>query len=151
MKLKEVGSLCLAPVVLVGYLFASDLRTQVSKPTSASTGTGQMLEVQTCESGLGLDAKASTNGLYGMDVQYGLTYRATDNMRVTFTPKLGISYVDHPVKELSQTTQYGLGGQLTLGYKDFRVGAELWHLSNGNRTIPNIGLNMIAIQTGWVF
>jgi hypothetical protein len=160
MKMRELGSLCLAPVVLMGYLTIGKLGPSATSDTKASTGSGEMIEVQTCEKGWGLDAKASTNGLYGMDLQYGFQYKPND-FSVTFSPKLGVSYVDHPVMELPQRTQFGLGGQLLFGYKDLRVGVELWHLSNGKslglemsseaRAQSNIGLNMLAIQAGWAF
>lgn len=110
-----------------------------------------MIEVQTCETGLGFDAKAATNGLYGFGLQYGFSHQFGDDYRVTFTPKAVLSYTDRTVYELPQDVQFGIGAQLLVGYKQFRVGAELWHLSNAGITSPNIGLNLPIIQVGWVF
>jgi hypothetical protein len=158
--IRELGTLCLAPVVLMGYMATSGVIAKVDPNTQTTTGSGTMLEVMTCEKGWGLDAKASTNGLYGVDLQYGFQYKPND-FSVTFLPKLGLSYVDHPVSELPQRTQFGLGGHVLFGYKDFRVGLELWHLSNGKamglaisedaRSQSNVGLNLLSVQMGWVF
>jgi hypothetical protein len=150
MKLRELGSVCLAPVVLAGYVYASDFYTKVNPQTSATTGHGQIVEVQTCERGIGLDLKATTNGLYGGGLQYGFVYDR-GSWSASFIPKAGLSYVDHPVRELPQRFQFGVGAQVLVGYQRVRMGVELWHLSNAGFTYPNIGLNNIAIMGGWVF
>lgn len=143
-------SLCLAPVLLLGSLMTSQVTTHVSPETKRSTGSGVLAEVMTCDTGLGLDAKASTNGLYAVDLQYGLKL-TRGNFSLAFIPKGGVSYADHEVKELPQQTQFSVGAQLLGSYKDFNVGVELWHLSNAGMTDRNVGLNMIALQTGWRF
>lgn len=155
MRLRELASaLCLAPVVLIGSLSPTNLIG--SHKTQGLPGAA-ILEVQTCDTGLGLDAKAGTNGLYGADIQYGFTFEPARPFRVSFIPKLGVSYADHPILEVPQRTQFGLGAQILLGYEDFRIGLEWWHLSNGSglglnvSDRPNYGLNLIALQTGWVF
>lgn len=152
---REVASLCLAPVVLVGYLMHQQVASPVIKNSTIENAT--MIEVQTCEKGFGVDAKAATNGLYGAGIQYGFKFEPVDKFSVIFIPKFGMSYVDHPVRELPQRTQFGLGAQVLFGYEQFRVGLELWHISNGAglglnvSEKQNIGADMIAIQTGWVF
>lgn len=158
MKLHELGSMCLAPVVLMGYIALTDIQ---SRKFQSTVDNGAIIEVQSCEKGLGFDVKAATNGLYGANLQYGLQYKPTEDTSITFTPKLGISYVDHPVRELPQRTQFGLGGALTFGYEKARISVEYWHLSNGKdlglavtdkaQDSPNIGLDMIAIMGGWAF
>lgn len=160
MTLRDMGALCLAPVVLMGYVAATDLHLIQSKHKT-TVDNAAILEVQSCEKGLGIDVKAATNGLYGVNVQYGVQYRPTEQTSITFQPKFGMSYVDHPVVELPQRMQFGLGAALMFGYRDVRMSAELWHLSNGKalglevtdkaHTSPNIGVNMIAVMTGWVF
>jgi hypothetical protein len=150
MRLNEFGSLCLAPVVLVGYLMSTDFHFRRSASTETGVDSAAMIEVQTCERGLGFEVKAATNGLYGAGFQYGFQY-ATGDYTVTLLPKAGLSYTDPTVRELPQDVQFGIGAQLLLGYKDVRVGAELWHLSNAGVTQPNIGLNLPVFQIGMVF
>lgn len=149
--IREVMSMCLAPVVLVGYLMSTEPHFRADVKKKNDVDNAAMIEVQTCETGLGFEVKAATNGLYGAGLQYGFSQTFGDDYRVTFTPKAGFSYTDHTVYELPQDFQFGIGAQLLVGYKQFRVGAELWHLSNAGMTQPNIGLNLPIIQAGWVF
>ncbi len=153
---RELASLCLAPVVLAGYLASTDFHFKSTKHQT-TVENAAMVEVMTCDKGWGLDAKMATNGLYGAGVQYGFKFEPAQDFSVSFIPKLGVSYTDRPRVELPQQTQFGLGGQVLFGYKDARLGVELWHLSNGKSlgmnydSAPNIGLNLVAIQFGWVF
>jgi hypothetical protein len=155
MTIRELGTVCLAPVILIGYLSHIQVASPVLKNSTFENAT--MIEVQTCDKGIGFEAKAATNGLYGAGFQYGFKFEPVEKFSITVTPKFGMSYVDHPVRELPQRTQFGLGGQVLFGYENFRVGLEWWHMSNGsalglNATEKkNIGLDLIAIQTGWVF
>jgi hypothetical protein len=104
----------------------------------------------------GLDLKASSNGLYGVSYQYSVTYKY-EHVTVSFIPKLGLSMTDHAVKDLPQGVQFGLGAQFLLGYDRYRVGVELWHLSNGSALglnvsdKPNIGLNLPLFTVGYAF
>jgi hypothetical protein len=160
MRCREFGSLCLAPVVMVGYLMGTDFHFKSSHRDTTVPDAG-FIELQSCDRGFGVDGKASSAGLYGVDLQYGFQWAPTEDTTITLTPKVGISYADHPIKELPQRTQFGLGGAVTVGYHRFRVGVELWHLSNGKdlgmavsekaKHEPNIGLNMLAVTAGWVF
>jgi hypothetical protein len=153
--IREFGTLCLAPVILAGVLTYSEALNNVSKKTQDTTGKGEIIEVMTCDKGFGLAGKASTNGLYGIDLQYGLKYQATEKLSVSFIPKAGLSYTDHNVRELPATAQFGIGALGMVRYSDFVVAGELWHLSNAglHNTADrrNIGLNMIALMAGWVF
>lgn len=142
--------LCLAPMVLAGYVFLSDVTTQVKKHTLQTTGQGEYLEVMTCRKGFGLDAKASTTGLYALDVRYGAELEL-GKAWVNLAPFGGISYTDHDVYELPQAVQFSVGAQLQLGYDRYSVGISLWHLSNAGLTAPNIGLNNVVISTGFQF
>lgn len=150
MKVRELSTLCLAPIALVGYLTASEVTTKVSDRTQHTTGEGALLELMTCDRGWGAGLKASTNGLYAIDAHYGVKGTAGP-WSISLLPKGGISVTDHTVKELPQTVQFSVGAQLLAGYESFLVGAELWHLSNAGLTAPNIGLNMVAVQIGWRF
>lgn len=137
--------MCLAPLLLVGYLLT------VQTPWHhTSSFDAPLIEVQSCETGLGVDAKASTSGLYGLGLQYGWTW-AHDRVSFTVQPKVGISYVDHPERALPLRTQFEVGGQLLFGYNRFRVGIEYWHLSNAHLRQPNIGIDALILQTGWIF
>lgn len=157
MKIREVATLCLAPVLMAGYLASTDIHVTKDSKHKNTIGDAAIVSVQTCDKGWGINAKAATNGLYGAELQYGFKFEPMPDYSLTLTPRFGVSYVDHPVVELPQRTQFGLGGQVAFGYKDFRVGVEFWHLSNGKALGlntadgSNIGMNMIAIQTGWVF
>lgn len=137
--------MCIAPVVLLGYLLT--IQTPWHHTTSFDA---PMIEVQTCETGFGMDVKASTSGLYGLGLQYGFTWRDT-HRSLTLQPKAGFSYVDHPEPALPLRTQFEVGAQLLFGYDRVRLGLEYWHLSNAGLKEPNTGLDLIVIQTGWVF
>lgn len=149
-----IRELCLAPVIMAGIISTVELNTAVSQETS---GSGQILSVQTCDRGWGLEAKATTIGLYGAGVQYGMQWEPAETFSVTLTPRFGVSYADRPMKELPQRTQFGLGAALSLGYGSARIGVELFHLSNGKAfglnvdEGQNIGLNTVILTTGWVF
>lgn len=139
--------MCLAPLLLVGHMLTIETGAHQVKENQDS----QMIEVQSCERGLGFDAKASINGYYGFGLQYGFGLLDVGDWTLTLQPKAGLSYVDHPVYELPQRGQFEVGGQLLLGYKNFRVGVEYWHLSNAGMTKPNIGMDFLVLQTGWRF
>lgn len=143
--------LCLKPVLLAGYMLTQSFSPTGDHAFNNQTNLdGLVVEAMTCEKGWGTDFKASTNGLYGIGAQYGLQY-AHDRYSITILPKGGLSYVDHPVRELPQRTQFEVGAQLLLGYDQARVGIEYWHLSNAGMTYPNIGVNMVILQAGWSF
>lgn len=138
--------LCLAPLVLMGYALTMQTSWHHSENVNA-----HMIEVQTCEKGLGMDAKASTAGLFGLGLQYGFTLVESEKFSLTFLPKAGLSYTTVPRSELPMTGQFEVGAQFLVGYEDFRVGLEYWHLSNAGLQKPNIGLDMLVVQTGWRF
>lgn len=153
MKLYEI---CLTPVILAGMLMATDWHiTQTSKDKN-EVDNAAVVQAMTCETGLGAGIKAASSGFYGLDLQYGITYQL-GAISASFIPKLGVSAVDHAVKELPQGVQFGLGAQILLGYDRYRVGVELWHLSNGSALglnvsdKPNIGLNLPLFTVGYAF
>lgn len=139
--------LCLAPLVLIGYALTMEMQ-QTRHPSNVD---GTVLEAQTCETGLGLDAKASTAGLYGVGLQYGLRLVEYQDWTLTILPKAGLSYTEKPRHELPMQYQFEIGGQLLLGYNRYRIGVEWWHLSNAGLTPHNVGLDMLLIQTGVQF
>ncbi len=156
MKLYE---LCLTPVILAGLLSTVEIHSQVSKHTQQTTGQGVILEALTCETGLGAGIKTSTNGLHAIEAIYGIQGNVGP-LTMGLIPKLGMSYASHTVKELPQGTQFSLGLQFLLGYDSLRLGVEYWHMSNGsalglnttdNSKHPNIGLDLVSIQTGFAF
>ena len=138
--------LCFTPLVLTGYLFT--VQTSWHKTESVDAPS---IEVQTCEQGIGAHVKASGTGLYGAGLHYGFTKAFDGHWTVTFQPKAGLSYSDRPRRELPSQTQFEVGAQLLVGYDRFRVGVEYWHLSNAGMKMPNIGMDMIGVTTGWVF
>ena len=152
----KLYDLCLIPVILAGVFVATDYHITHTRKDTNTIGNAAVIQAMTCETGLGLDVKASSNGFYGMNAQYGLTYK-NEQVTVSFIPKLGVSVTDHYVKELPQGAQFGLGAQLLLGYGNYRVGLELWHMSNGSALglnvseKPNIGLNVPLLTVGMTF
>jgi len=153
--IRELGTLCLAPVALAGYLSATDFHFKATKHHT-SIGDSAAVELMTCETGAGLGVKASSNGLFGLDLQYGLTWKG-EQWSLSFIPKFGLSATASPVQELPQGVQFGLGAQILFGYDHYRIGIELWHLSDGSALglnvsdKPNIGLNLPIIQVGYAF
>jgi hypothetical protein len=138
--------LCFAPVLLLGY--ALTMETSWHKTTNVD---GVVIEAMTCEKGLGMDFKASTAGLYGLGLQYGLTVFEGEKFSLTFLPKAGLSYSSVQRKEIPMQGQFEVGAQFLGGYENYRMGLEYWHLSNAGLQEPNIGLDMLVIQTGWRF
>lgn len=136
---------CLAPVVLIGYMMSMETSWHQTTDVSAP-----MLEVQTCERGFGLDAKASSAGFYGLGSQYGFQWQSSD-WSLGLIPKAGLSYVDHPEPSLPLRTQFELGLQVLGGYQQTRIGLEYWHLSNAGLRSPNIGMDFLILQAGWAF
>ena len=137
--------LCLVPVLLIGVL----LPVSTSWHTS-SVGGGAMIEVQSCDRGLGVQSWASSDGLYGMGAQYGLQYRS-ERASLTLTPSAGLSYVDHAARNLPQRVQFVLGLQAVAGWEDYRVSVGYRHLSNAGLTSPNVGEDLLSLQVGQVF
>ena len=126
--LKDVASLCLAPVLLAGVLFSTDVHFSTPSKNKTELDHAGIVQVMSCETGPGIGI-----------------------------PKLGLSATSQAVKELPQYVQFGLGLQLLMGYDEYRIGLEVWHLSNGSALglnvsdRPNIGLNLPLLTIGKVF
>ena len=151
MKLNELGTLCLAPLVLAGFM--STITTSWHK---SPTENGAIVEVQTCERGLGAHVRAASSGYYGAGIQYGMGTEV-GAVSLTIQPRVGFSYVDHPVPmNLPQRSQFELGLQGLVGYDRYRVAVDYWHMSNGaqlglsNRR-PNNGMDMMSVMVGVTF
>lgn len=138
--------ICLAPLVLIGHLLT--IQTPWHKTANLD---GQVLDVQSCETGLGLHAKASTSGLYAIGPHYGWTWHPGERWSLTLQPRMGLSYVDHPVKALPMRTQFELGTQVLIGYDRWRIGVGYVHFSNAGLRSPNTGLDLIELLAGVAF
>lgn len=136
---------CLTPLLMLGY--ALTIQTAWHQTTDVSA---PIIEVQTCETGLGLHAKASTDGLYAVGAHYGLTGEWGD-WSLTLQPHAGVSYADRAIKELPLRAQFEVGAAIIGGYQNVRVAVEYWHLSNAGLKSPNVGLDMLVLLTGWEF
>ena len=134
-----------APLILLGYMLT--LQTSWHHTESVSS---PVVEVQSCETGWGLDAKAATAGYYGLGTQYGWKW-TFDTVSLGVIPKSGFSYVDHPAAALPMGGQFQVGGQVLVGYKRWRAGVEYWHLSNAGLEQPNVGMDFLLLQVGWMF
>lgn len=143
--------LCFAPLVLLGQVLTMDHNALGHSHHMTSNVNAPMVEVMTCEKGPGLDLKASTAGLFGVGLQYGFALHESATWSLTVLPKAGLSYTDKPRHELPMTAQFEVGWQLLVGYGNYRAGLEYWHLSNAGIQQPNIGLDMLVVQTGWRF
>lgn len=137
--------MCWAPLILVGYLV-----TVQTAWHHTTTMDAPMLEVQTCETGPAIAIDVAASGLLGAVAQYGWQWRVGD-WSATIQPKAGMSHTMHHVYELPAQTQFQVGLGLLFGYQSWRLGVEYQHLSNAGMASPNIGLDLIAIQTGWAF
>lgn len=137
--------MCVAPVILLGYLL-----TVQTAWHHTTTMDAPMLEVQTCETGLGAAVNVSASGLFGAVAQYGWQWQAGD-WSATIQPKVGMSHAMRQVYELPAQTQFQVGLGLLFGYQSWRIGIEYQHLSNAGLASPNIGLDLIAMQSGWAF
>lgn len=138
--------MCLAPLILAGALIMTHFGAH-HHPTDFSGGA---LIMQTCETGLALDVKASTSGLYGLGLAYGVTL-PLGPLSLTLTPKAGLAYIDRPTWELAHPGNFEVGGSALLGYGRARVGLEYWHMSNAHTARPNSGLDLFVLETGWTF
>lgn len=137
--------MCFAPVILLGYLLT--IQTSWHHTT---TMDAPAMTVQTCETGIAAAANVSASGLAGLVGQYGWQWRSGD-WSATIQPKAGLSHAMQPVYELPSQTQFQLGMGVLVGYQQWRVGLEYQHLSNAGLASPNIGLDLLVLQTGWVF
>jgi hypothetical protein len=129
--------LCLAPVIFAGYLL-----TLVQYPNVDSPG----VEVQTCEKGLGLHAKAYTGPAYAFGTHYGFHWEQ-GKWSWNVQPQIGLATSHRGKSE----KYFELGMQFTVGYDHARLGVEYWHMSNAGLSYPNGGLDMLVLQTGWRF
>jgi hypothetical protein len=127
----------LAPVIFAGYLF-----TLVQYPNIDSPG----VEVQTCEKGLGLHAKAYTGPAYALGVHYGFHW-THKKWSWNIQPQVGLATSHKGESE----KYFEVGMQFTVGYDHARMGVEYWHMSNAGLSSPNGGLDMLVLQTGWSF
>ena len=138
---------CLAPVVLIGQLI-----TIQPNQYHTSNPSGTLFEIQSCERGLGVNAKASPEPeLYGAGVQYGLEVYDKGDWSSTVLVKGGMSHSGIAYRELPMQTQFETGVQVLVGYEQLRFGVEWWHMSNAGLQQPNIGLDMLVFQSGWGF
>lgn len=149
MKLYE---LCLVPVLLAGAVSTMQLQTNVQKDS-----VGGYVQALSCETGPGVGVKASTLGLYAIEGHYGFTYKP-GMFTFSVLPKLGLSYGTSAYRhELPQTVQFSLGALALVGYEQYRVGLEYWHMSNGDAlglsltNKQNIGLDTVAFTVGFSF
>ena len=138
-------SMCIAPLLLLGYLL-----TMQTPAHHTPILNGTILEAQTCESGLGAHARATSSGLFGLGVQYGLTAHHGD-WSLTAQPRVGLSYSAEPINALPLQKQFELGVQVLVGYQHLRLSLDYWHLSNAGLKQPNIGIDLLALMGGWTF
>lgn len=145
---------CLLPLILMGYALP------VSTPLHPAGVTGSpIVEVRTCNTGLGAFGKI-TKDVSMAGLQYGFS-KDVQHVTYTVTPQLGLSFSDN-IKSLPCDEQYMLGLELGIAYKGFLSKVSYSHMSDGralglcpdnNKTCskPNLGIDLIAITTGFEF
>lgn len=143
---------CFAPLVMIGALLS------INTPTHrVERQDGAVIDLQTCKTGFGAHVNATTSGLYALGGHYGLTFVPARNWTVTFQPRAGLSYVDHPVRDIWGTNtvpmqaQFEVGAQFILGYGPFHSSVGYQHFSNAGMKPPNIGLDQITLMWGVEF
>lgn len=136
---------CLAPVLLAGYLFT--LQTPSHHTASFN---GPVLEVQTCEVGPAVNVRVAASGISSVGLQYGWQWKR-DAWSLTAQPMAGAALLDQHTPELSSQVNFSLGAQLLGGYDIYRMSVGYWHASNAGLGDRNVGLDFIALQTGFSF
>jgi hypothetical protein len=115
-----------------------------------------MVELHTCNTGLGAHVRAARNGIYTAGVDYGFT-KEYKGFEFSVIPQAGISYVDHPERNLPARAQYELGIQAMVCYSHYCSAIGYLHMSNGNalgicwsgdRCRPNVGEDVITVTWG---
>jgi len=137
---------CFEPLVLTGYLFM-----MLPHRTNGANLNAPMVEVISCDHGLGLNLKASQSGVYAASAQYGFQWSLGEDWRFTVAPNLGVGYHDVMVLEEQSKLTFSLGGRISLSYKRADLGVEWWHNSNAGLGDRNAGLDMIGVTGGWKF
>ena len=140
--------MCLAPVILLGYLLTLHPSWTTGHVTSLD---GPLLEAQTCEVGIGAFAKASPSGIGAVGAQYGWQARPAQDWTLTLTPQFGVGLLEHHVPEVSSQVNVSLGLNAMVGYQRSRLAVEYWHQSNAGLGAANVGLDLLALMGGWAF
>jgi hypothetical protein len=118
-----------------------------------------MIEIHTCNTGLGAHARAARNGIYTAGVDYGFT-QEYKGFEFSLIPQVGLSYVDHDSRNLPARTQYEVGAQAMVCYDHYCSAIGYIHLSNGramglcwsgDRCRPNVGEDLLTLTTGYRF
>ena len=143
--------LCFIPIVLAGAMlpFSTDYHT-------SHLDHSPMLEVHTCNTGLGLHARAARNGLYTAGIDYGFT-KEYKGFEFSAIPQVGLSYIDHPSTNLPARAQYEVGAQAMVCYDHYCSAVGYLHMSNGramgmcwsgDNCSPNVGEDVVTLTTG---
>lgn len=138
--------MCFAPLILIGYLF-----TMHPNDAHVTSVSNPLVEIQTCERGLGLDAKLTRSGMSALSLQYGVVAVDSGSWSWVLTPKVGGAVLPSHVSELTSTVNFSLGFQSAIGYDSSRFALEYWHQSNAGLGTTNAGLDLVAVLGGWVF
>lgn len=136
---------CLEPLILAGYMFMANPHR-----VNGANLNAPMVEVQSCERGVGVGLKASQSGVYALEAQYGFQWKPGP-LTFGFIPKAGVGYHDVLTLEQTSKTNFSLGTQFLMGYDHYRVGAEWWHMSNAGTGERNAGFDIFVLTAGWAF
>lgn len=140
--------LCLAPLVLVGYL--QTIQTSWHQSYDIS---GPMAEVQSCKEGLGARI-AFSQDMVQIGPQFGLSWPLGQNWRITgsFHGGLGYSNTFHPETGVRQVTKWNGGVKILISNDPYVFAIGYDHMSNGRGVDPtNAGQDMMSYMVGYIF
>jgi hypothetical protein len=140
--------MCLAPLVLVGFLQTIQTSWHSSKDIS-----GGMAEVQTCKDGLGVRL-AFSDQMVQIGPQYGYSWALTGKWSIIAKANGGWGYSNtiHPTTGVRQVTKFNGGLSLSVMYAPYVVQVSYQHMSNGRGIDPtNHGVDLITTGVGYAF
>lgn len=141
-------NLCLAPLVMVGYLQTIQTEWHTSYDIS-----GPMAEIQTCQRGLG-GRLAFSGDMVQVGPQYGYTWPISQDWSITgqFHGGMGYSNTIHPDTHIRQITKFNGGVSFLIHYQSYTLKVGYDHMSNGKGLDPtNAGQDMMSYMVGYSF
>lgn len=141
-------TLCLAPLVLLGYSHT----IQTSWHSSASI-SGPYAEIQTCKEGIGGRLAVGTEWVQ-IGPQYGISWPINKMWTITGQVHGGLGYSNtiHPDSGVRQVTKFNGGISFLIHYDRYSIKVGFDHMSNGRGIDPtNHGVDMVSMGIGYHF
>ena len=138
-----MGPICMAPIVMIGALFTLHPYAKHQSDRDAA-----YIEAQTCRTGFGAHALASTTQFYSWGIQYGLDIPVSRYLTLTIQPVFGGSYTARADRQLPMGAQFETGVNLIASGEEWIVGVKWLHASNAGLKQPNIGVDWMGVFVG---